>query len=160
MTAHDSEMLMQQAIAMSRQGIRSGQTPFGAIIADASGRVLAAAHNQVRLDCDATAHAEVIAIRLACHSVGDIHLAGCVMAATCEPCPMCAAAIHWARIETVYYGASIADATAAGFNELSLSCREVYERGRSEVKIVEGVLRDECRALFEEWMREGTGKPY
>ena len=78
------------------------------------------------------------------------------MATTCEPCPMCMAALHWARVDTVYHGASIVDADTAGFNELTLSAAQLLEIGGSEVRLVGGVLREECRALFEEWKRAGA----
>lgn len=148
------------AIGVTRLGIAAGQTPFGAVIATASGEVIVEAHNEVRLTGDITAHAEIVAIRRACQRLGTINLSGHVIATTCEPCPMCAAAIHWARLDAVIYGASIADAAAAGFNELSVSIRELYAKGGSGVKIIEGVQREACRALFEEWKRGPNPKPY
>lgn len=152
--------LMRAAIDAAREGIAAGQSPFGAAIADASGRLIVAAHNRVRLDTDATAHAEIVAIRQACRARGDIHLTGCVMATTCEPCPMCAAAIHWAQIDTVYFGATIADANTAGFNELSLSCEHLYRAGGSRVRMVAGVVQKECAELFEAWRRGPQPQPY
>ena len=153
----DPTSLMQLAIEAARKGIAQGQTPFGCAIA-LGDRVVAANHNQVWLTTDITAHAEVTALREACKSTGQVHLSGAVVAATCEPCPMCMAALHWARVETVYYGATIADATAAGFNELAVPAAELLERGGSRVKLISGMLREECAGLFEEWRAAGLAK--
>ncbi|MEM7290691.1 MAG: nucleoside deaminase [Pseudomonadota bacterium] len=100
---------MQLAIDKTREGIARGQSPFGCAIAR-DGVVIAVAHNTVLETTDITAHAEVNALRQACREVEDIHLAGAVVATTCEPCPMCMAALHWARVDTVYFGATIDDA--------------------------------------------------
>lgn len=156
----DHNELMKQAIDVGRRGIAVGDSPFGAVIATANGRVVIAAHNTVRSSCDSTAHAEINAIRGACAKLGRIHLAGHIIASTCEPCPMCAAAIHWAGLDAVVYGASIADAKDAHFNELPVSIETLYRRGRSPVRIHPHVLHDECRQLFELWRRGPNPAPY
>ena len=143
--------LMSLAIEKARAGIAAGQSPFGCAIAR-SGELLSCSHNSVVLTTDITAHAEVNAIREACQVAGDIFLTGAVVATTCEPCPMCMAALHWARVDTVYYGATIADADKAGFNELQLPARELLRLGLSELKLVPLVLQDECKQLFDEWL--------
>ena len=146
----DPADLMQLAIEKCRQGIAAGQSPFGCAIAR-DGSVLSCSHNTVVLTTDITAHAEVNAIREACKEVGDIFLDGAIVATTCEPCPMCMSALHWARVNTVYYGATIADADAAGFNELQLPAAELLRIGKSTLKLVPQVLPAECRELFAEW---------
>ncbi|MCH8149538.1 MAG: nucleoside deaminase [Planctomycetes bacterium] len=156
----DYRHLMGQAIAQARKGILDGQTPFGAVIANDRGDIIVAANNSVRADCDSTAHAEVNAIRLACRKVCRIDLSGYMMVTTCEPCPMCAAAVHWARLDEVVFGATIDHAAGAGFHELTLACRTLYETGGSQVRIREGVLEDECRKLFEEWRLGRFPTPY
>ena len=148
---------MRLAIARAQEGIAKKQTPFGCAIA-IDERIVAVSHNQVWLTTDITAHAEVTALRGACRETGELHLLGAIVATTCEPCPMCMAALHWARVDTVYYGATIADATAVGFNELAVPAKELLERGGSQVKLVPGVLRDECVALFEQWRSAGLGQ--
>ncbi len=155
----EPEELMRRAIAKARQGIAAGQTPFGCAIA-IPGRVIAEAHNRVLATTDITAHAEVNALREGCLAIGNIFLEGAVAATTCEPCPMCMAALHWARVETVYYGATIADAAGAGFNELSLSAAELLRIGNSPVRLIDGVLRDECRDLFEVWRHTPGARAY
>src|SRR6185436_9234218 len=135
--------LMQLAIETCREGLARGQSPFGCAIAIGD-RVVARSHNTVVLTTDITAHAEVNAIRTGNKTVGDIFLAGGIVATTCEPCPMCMAALHWARVDTVYYGATIADADVAGFNELQLPAAELLRLGGSKLKLMPNMLQKEC----------------
>jgi guanine deaminase len=151
------EGLMRLAIGKAQEGIAKGQTPFGCAIA-VGDQIVAVSHNQVWLTTDITAHAEVTALREACRQTGKVHLVGALVATTCEPCPMCMAALHWARVDTVYFGATIADAAAAGFNELAVSADELLKRGGSQVKLTSGLLRKECAALFDEWKAAGLTK--
>lgn len=150
--------LMQLAIDTARDGIAAGQSPFGAAIVRGD-QVVAVAHNAVWLTCDPTAHAEVNAIRKAAAALQTIALRGCEMFTTCEPCPMCLAAIHWAKIDKVYYGATIADAAAAGFSELHIPAVEMVKNGGSSLQVAAGPLRQECRDLFALWRTTG-GQPY
>lgn len=142
--------LMQMAVDVARQGIADGQSPFGCAIARGD-QVLAVTHNTVVATTDITAHAEINALRAACREVNHVHLDDCLVATTCEPCPMCMAALHWARVETVMFGATIADAEAAGFNELHVPAAEVLKIGGSSVRLQAGVLANECRDLFRLW---------
>ena len=152
--------LIQRAIEVAREGIAAGQSPFGAVIATHAGDVIHKANNTVHSSCDPTAHAEINAIRGACSKLGVIDLRGHVIGTTCEPCPMCAAAIHWAHLDAVVYGATIADARQAGFRELSLSCSTLYSQGESDVTIHAGVLQQQCRALFDAWLSDPNSKAY
>ena len=156
----DNVELMRRAIAVCKQGIAIGDSPFGAVIATGEGRVICIAHNTVHSSCDATAHAEINVIRGACAELRRTNLSGHIIASTCEPCPMCAAAIHWAGLDAVVYGASIADAREARFNELPVSIDGLYRQGKSPVAVYPHVLRDECRQLFELWMQGPNPKPY
>ena len=149
---------MSDAIDQARAGIASGQSPFGAVIVR-DGEVVATGHNHVWADNDPTAHAEVVCIRNAGRALGAIDLAGCEMYTTCEPCPMCAAAIHWANLDAVHFGARIADAEAAGFRELTVPIERLYAEGKSRVRVHADVMREECAALFEEWKR-ASGRAY
>jgi len=150
---------MRLAIAKTREGIAAGQTPFGSVLVR-GGQVVAATHNTVWRDTDPTAHAEVNCLRLAARDLGTIDLAGSTLYSTCEPCPMCLAAIHWARVDRVVFGASIEDAAAAGFRELRVAAAALAELGRSPLKVEGGLLREECAALFAEWQRANIGHPY
>ncbi len=144
---------MHLAINEAKKGIAAGQSPFGCAIS-LKGEVIAAAHNRVVANTDSTAHAEVNAIRAACQKINNIHLIGATVATTCEPCPMCMAALHWARVERVYYGATIADAESAGFNELTLSAKSLLQQGGSHIKLIQGplALEAECKNLFKDWL--------
>lgn len=155
----DPAELMQLAIGKCRQGIASGQSPFGCAIARAD-RIVAVEHNTVLSTTDITAHAEMNALRTACRAEGDIHLPGAIVATTCEPCPMCMAALHWARVDTVYFGATIADAQSAGFNEMRTPAAEIVRLGGSKVRLVSGMLGNECQQLFAEWKASPNPRPY
>lgn len=151
--------MMQLAIDKCREGIQNGQSPFGACIVR-HGEVLAVEHNIVWRTTDCTAHAEVTAIRAACKHAGSIDLSESILYSTTEPCPMCFSASHWARIGTIVYGASIADAAAAGFNELQVSNQDLKRLGKLSVEIIPDFLRDECKALFQLWRSSPAAKSY
>jgi tRNA(Arg) A34 adenosine deaminase TadA len=153
------EELMQRALDVARQGIEQGQSPFGCAIA-LGDRLLACRHNTVYSTTDITAHAEINALRTACLETDSIALEGCVVATTCEPCPMCMAALHWARVDTVYYGATIQDARLAGFNELQLPAAELLRLGDSPVNLVHGVYAKQCRELFQQWLQMPDARSY
>jgi guanine deaminase len=155
----DHEKFMQMAIDKCRKGIDSGQSPFAACIVK-GGEVIACEHNIVWDSTDITAHGEIHAIRNACKKINSIDLGGCTIYSTCEPCPMCFTAIHWARIERIYYGASISDAESFGFNELKVSNHMLKEMGLSNVEITPDFMRKECVKLFEYWSSKDWKKTY
>ncbi len=159
MSGEVDDQFMQIAVAMARQGTTRGQTPFGACIVNEDG-VVARAHNTVWRDTDITAHAEVQAIRSSCRKLEAVDLSGCTIYSTCEPCPMCFSACHWARLDRIVYGADIADAAEAGFNEMSISNSEMKRRGHSPIEITSGVLREECVGLFETWANDPDARRY
>ena len=153
------DRFMRLAIEAARAGVTAGQTPFGACVVR-GGEVVVADHNRVWADTDITAHAEVVALRGACRRLGTINLSGCVVYSTTEPCPMCFSACHWARVDRIVYGADIADARAAGFNELAVSDAELKRLGGSAVKLDGGRLRDECLQLFRQWQANPSRRAY
>ncbi len=155
----EQQKWMHRAVDRARLGIRKGQTPFGACIVR-NGRLISNEHNRVWLNQDITAHAEVVAIREACRKLGTIDLSGCILFSTCEPCPMCYSAAHWARIDHVYFGAAIRDAEKAGFHELKISNQVMRREGKSKLKTRGGVLIQETRGLFTEWMNSGRARTY
>ena len=97
---------METALGEARLAAARGEVPVGALVVGPDGRVLATAGNRTRVDCDPTAHAEILAIRAACKALGSERLVDCDLYVTLEPCPMCAAAISFARIRRLYWGAS------------------------------------------------------
>jgi len=150
----DPSELMHLAIEKTQSGIAAGQSPFGCAIARGD-EILAVSHNVVWSTNDITAHAEITALREACRTAHAILLDDCIVATTCEPCPMCMSALHWARVKTVFFGATIEDAENAGFNELTLAAAEVIRLGRSQVQLVGDVMRAECVNLFDRWKAAG-----
>ena len=151
---------MMVALAAARRNLRRpAGGPFGACIVR-DGRVLAAARNTVLARRDPTCHAEINAIRLAARRLGRYDLSGCRIYSTTEPCPMCFSAIHWAGIETVVCGTRIADVARLGFRELTISNRTMKRLGGSAVRIVAGVLREECLELLRVWELRHPGRTY
>ena len=146
--------LMRLAIDEAMRGVEKGQSPFGAVIAR-GGEVVAVGHNVVWMTTDITAHAEVNTLRKACQEVGGIDLSGCTIYSTTEPCPMCFSAIHWAKIDRIVFGTSIADAERAGFNELAVSNDDLKRLGASGVVVEGGFLKDECQAIFDRFLDTG-----
>ena len=153
------EHWMRLAIETCRQGIEAGQSPFGAVIVKGD-HLVVATHNVVFRTTDSTAHAEVNAIRQACQKLQTIELNGCRIYSTTEPCPMCFAACHWAKLERIVFGTSIPDANELGFSELSISNEQMKDLGRSPIQVHRGLLRDEALELFGLWKRTTTHKPY
>ena len=96
---------MSQALALAERAAASGEVPVGAIVIDAQGQVVAAQANRMAELGDPTAHAEMLAIRDACAKLGEARLAACDLYVTLEPCAMCAAAISFARLRRLYFGA-------------------------------------------------------
>ena len=150
---------MRKAIETARRGISQGQTPFGACIVSGDDLV-SSAHNSVFAMQDITAHAEILAIREACRRLGTIHLNGCRIYSTCEPCPMCFAACHWAGLDHLYFGAAIEDAQGAGFRELTLSHQTMKTLGGSPIGVTPGFEREACLDLFREWAARPDKKTY
>jgi guanine deaminase len=108
---------MRLAIRLATENVRSGAGgPFGAVVVR-NGEVVATGVNRVTADNDPTAHAEVNAIREACKALGTFQLPGCVLYASCAPCPMCLGAIYWVRLDSVFYGNTCHDAAAVGFDD-------------------------------------------
>jgi guanine deaminase len=112
------ERLIARAVALSREHMEQGAGgPFGAVIADHEGRIVAEGWNCVTSGNDPTAHAEITAIRRACEALGRFDLAGHVIYSSCEPCPMCLAAVYWARLDRLVFANSREEAAAIGFDD-------------------------------------------
>src|SRR3954467_1474846 len=107
---------MRQAIALATANVAAGGGPVGAVVVR-NGEVLATGVNQVTATNDPTAHAEVVAIRAACAKLATFQLTSCVVYSSCEPCPMCLAALYWSRCQAVFYGNSAGDAASIGFDD-------------------------------------------
>ncbi len=150
---------LDEAAAAARTGVDLGWGgPFGAVVVR-DGAVVGRGQNQVLRALDPTAHAEVVAIRDACARLGRFSLEDCELYATCEPCPMCLGAIHWARIPRLVYAATREDAAAAGFDDAllysELALPPAERRLRAEVH-----RHAASRALFEQWRAKADRTPY
>lgn len=111
------EYFMEKAVELSLENMRAGKGgPFGAIIVR-QGKIVGTGANHVTSDNDPTAHAEVVAIRDACKNLGTFQLDDCEIYTSCEPCPMCLAAIYWARPKVIYYANTRKDAADIGFDD-------------------------------------------
>lgn len=146
--------LMLEALLEAKKGVggRDGG-PFGAVIAK-DGKILARGRNRVPSNNDPTAHAEINAIREACRKLGTFDLSGCEIYTTCEPCPMCLAAIHWARIERIFYGATRKDAAKIGFDD-----EFFYDvlKGKKKGVPKKRILREKVIPVMRKWFL-GKGK--
>lgn len=141
---------MKQAIALATENVRSGRGgPFGAVIVK-GGHVIATGVNEVTAVNDPTAHAEVVAIRSACKALGDFQLEGCDVYTSCEPCPMCLAALYWSRCRTIYYGNSKADAAKVGFDD-SFLYEEVKKPLDQRMIPIRRMLAEQAWESFGAW---------
>lgn len=158
MTSEDQHFL-QHAIDLARENLKAKTGgPFGAVIVRA-GQILATGCNHVTTSNDPTAHAEVVAIRRACESIGHYSLAGCILYASCEPCPMCLAAIYWARIDRLYYAATRHQAAEAGFDDEFLYRELVLPVPERSLPSQQG-LSLEGAQVFTEWAACCDKVPY
>lgn len=142
------EHLLRQAIALLA-GDASAGGPFGAIVARGD-EILGRGRNRVVADGDPTAHAEVVAIREACRVTGRHSLEGCVLYASCEPCPMCLGAAWWARVDRVVMAATREDAARIGFDDAALHSEIARPLG-SRTLPVTCLLRDEAVEAMASW---------
>lgn len=151
--------LMRRAIAQARAGMRALRGgPFGAVIVK-DGRVIATGENRVTSESDPTAHAEIVAIRAACAAAGTHELRGCEIYSSCEPCPMCYAAIEWARLDRLWFAADRTDAAAAGFDDARLYAELAKPLSARSLRAGQ-LLRDEAALVFTEWRALEDRVPY
>jgi len=150
---------MRRAISLATENVRSGRGgPFGSVIVR-DGVILAEAANSVTEASDPTAHAEINAIRQACGELGTFSLSGCVIYTSCEPCPMCLAAIYWARIDAIYYGNTAAEAACVDFDDAFLY-RELALPRETRVIPSERLLGEEAWESFRVWQHSTARVKY
>lgn len=152
------ENFMREAIRLATENVANGGGPFGALIVR-DGEMIATGVNRVTSENDPTAHAEVKAIRSACAALRSFSLAGCVLYASCEPCPMCLSAIYWAGIESVYYGNTHADAARIGFDDSFIYEQLRLPKGERMISL-HPLLSDEARESFDAWEVKEDKQPY
>jgi tRNA(adenine34) deaminase len=143
----DDERYMQMALEEAHKAMEQKEVPIGAVVV-AGGRVIARAHNLTETLTDPTAHAEMQAITMATEYLGGKYLTDCTLYVTVEPCPMCAAALNWAQISRIVYGA---DDPRRGYSLFSPGL--LHPR----TQVAKGVLQDECATLMKDFFKEKRG---
>jgi tRNA(Arg) A34 adenosine deaminase TadA len=144
---------MRRAIALSLEKMRSGLGgPFGAVVVH-DGKIIAEGYNQVTANNDPTAHAEVVAIRLACQALNTFDLTGCEIYTSCEPCPLCLSAIYWARLARIWFANNREDAAAIGFRDDFLYHEIPLPLDQRAIPTL-SLLRAEGQVAFAEWDRK------
>ncbi len=157
--ADSTSQFMQEAIALSRQGMQSGQGgPFGSVVVK-DGEIVAAGCNQVTSTHDPTAHAEVVAIRAACKALNTFQLTGCEIYTSCEPCPMCLGAIYWARPDRVYYANTKADAAEINFDDQFIYDELELPLNARKLPMIQ-LMREEALQVFQEWAEKENKVEY
>jgi guanine deaminase len=150
MSAERTIDFMLEAVRLSAEEMRKGAGgPFGAIIVK-DDRIVAQGWNRVTSTNDPTAHAEVTAIRNACEMLGSFSLQGCEIYSSCEPCPMCLAAIYWARLDRLYFANTREEAAAIGFDDAHIY-GEVSKPIADRLIPTTRLLLPEAVSVFAEW---------
>ena len=141
---------MARAIELSIEGVQSGRGgPFGAVIVK-DGEILGEGVNQVTSTKDPTAHAEMLAIRMACAKLGSFELKNCELYTSCEPCPMCLGAIYWARLARVYFANTAEDAAKIGFDDSLIYSKLRQPRANRRIPVIQ-MMHEEALAGFHAW---------
>ena len=145
---------MKLAKDMAENGMSNNEGgPFGAIITDKEGNIIAKGNNQVLKNNDPTAHAEVVAISNACKKLNTYDLSNYILYTSCEPCPMCLSAIIWSNIKEIYYACTKNDAAEIGFRDDMIY--EYLKGNNKDLINLKQIDRDECIELFEQYKKQG-----
>lgn len=153
----EHENFMKQACNLASYSVDKGGGPFGCVIVDnETNTIIGKGHNQVTLNNDPTAHAEVVAIRDACKTLDTFKLENCTLYTSCEPCPMCLSAIYWARINTVYCGNTCSDAATIGFDDRFIYDEIAKSWDTRSIKM-KYICQNYARIAFDKW-RDFTNK--
>ena len=145
----EHEEYMLEALKLAREAMEGGDVPVGCVIADAGGNIIGRGRNRREQDRDATAHAEIDAIREACRAKGDFRLTDCTLYVTLEPCPMCAGAIINARVGTVIFGVRSPESGSCG-SVIDLFSESYGHRPR----VLTGILEEECAGVLKEFFEK------
>lgn len=125
--------------------------PFGAVVTNKEGNMIATGHNQVLKNNDPTAHAEVMAIRNACQKLNTHDLSNYILYVSCEPCPMCLSAIIWSNIKEIYYACNRKDAAEIGFRDDMIY---EYLKGKNQDFItLKQIDRDNCIDIMKQYKK-------
>jgi len=144
---------LSEAIRLSIEAVRNGiGGPFGAVIVK-NNEIIGRGCNQVTSTKDPTAHAEIVAIREACKRLGSFHLKGCELYSSCEPCPMCLAAIYWAKIDKVFYALTGRHAAEIGFADDYISRELSLPISQRQLPMMQ-IARPDALIAFKEWQKK------
>lgn len=144
---------LREAIRLSIEKMQANEGgPFGAVVVR-NGEIVGRGWNRVTSTNDPTAHAEVVAIRDACNRLQTFSLTGCEIYSSCEPCPLCLAAIYWSRLDRIYYAANCDDAAAAGFDDRQFY-REIKKPSAERAIPMEQALREEAVDALQAWVKK------
>ena len=147
-------LYMKKAKENAEYGIGTKEGgPFGVVIIDKKGNIIANGNNKVLKEKDPTAHAEIVAIREACKKLETYDLSNCILYTSCEPCPMCLAAIIWANIKNVYYACTKEDAGEIGFRDDVIY--DFIKGNNKDLLSLKQIDRDECIKVFEKYKKDG-----
>jgi guanine deaminase len=153
------QALMEEAITLSLNNINDNNGgPFAALIVRDE-KIISRGTNLVTSVNDPTAHAEIVAIRNACISLGTFILDGCEIYTSCEPCPMCLGAIYWARLERIYYANSRADAAKIGFDDKLIYQEIPLPISQRKIPAIR-LMEEEALVAFKEWERKESKTKY
>lgn len=159
MKEREHSVFMERAIELSKEGMLNEMGgPFGCVIVK-DGKIIAEGCNSVTSNNDPTAHAEVVAIRKACHELGVYQLKGCILYTSCEPCPMCLGAIYWARPDQVFYANTKQDAASIGFDDDFIYKEIPLPDAERQIEFNHLHL-DSAYKVFELWEEKGNKKLY
>jgi tRNA(adenine34) deaminase len=148
----EDKYFMRKALAEAQKAFEKGEVPVGAVVVSEE-KVIACGHNQSLKKNDPTAHAEIIAIRKACHKRKNYRLMSCDLYVTLELCAMCAGAVVQARIRRLIYGA--ADPKAGAIESIM---KFPFERTNHRPEVLGGVLADECSEILKDFFRKRRSK--
>lgn len=148
------QQFMRKAFALAEQAYDEQEVPVGAVIVK-DNRIIGRGYNQMERLNDPTAHAEILAISAACSTIGSKYLEECTIYVTLEPCPMCAGALVWSRIDRIVFGAPDAKAGACG----SLFNLAFNKRLNHQIEIIQGVIEQDCEWILKQFFREQRPGP-
>lgn len=146
----DRSEFIYKTIQLAMENVKSGRGgPFGALVVK-DGQIIATGTNEVTSILDPTAHAEIVAIRKACHALSHFELTGCEVYCSCEPCPMCLGAIYWSRPSQVFFAATATAAADAGFDDSYIKEQICLPYVKQQMPIAQ-LAHKQALAPFEAW---------
>ena len=140
---------MKRAIELSIESVNKGGGPFGCVIVKDE-KIISEGSNKVTSSNDPTAHGEIVAIRSACKKLNNFSLKDCELYSNCEPCPMCLAAIYWARVDKIYYANTRKDAQKIGFDDSLIYSEFQKNIDKRKIPMIQ-MLRNEALKAFDLW---------